>query len=72
LRYREGQAPDAVYPYSEPMHHMLSLSMVLSIVIGAVLLALGIRGKVMWLKVWSVGLIFCSVVYLVGDGVGLL
>lgn len=51
---------------------MLSLSMIMSILIGCVLLWLGIRGKVLWLKVWSVGLILCSVAYLVADAMGLI
>ncbi len=67
MRYPEGQEPNPLYPHSESMHNMLTLSMYLSIAIGLVLLFLGVRGKVLWLKVWSIGLIACSVVYLVGD-----
>jgi len=67
MRYPEGQGPDPAYPHSESMHHMLTVSMYLSIVIGIVLLILGIKGNVLWLKVWSVGLIVLSIAYIVGD-----
>lgn len=71
MRYQEGSEPNQLYPHSEGMHAMLSLSMVLALIIGAVLLYLGLRGKVMWLSVWSVGLILASVSYLVADAIGL-
>jgi len=67
LRYPEGQAPDPLYPHSESMHHMLSLSMAMAIVIGIVLFVLGRRGNVLWLKVWSILLIVLSVAYLIAD-----
>ncbi len=44
--------------------------MLLSILIGAVLLWLGIRSKLLWLKVWSAGLIVLSAAYLLADQVG--
>jgi len=72
LRYPEGQSPDPLYPHSETMHHMLTLSMVMSIVIGVVLFILGRRGNVMWLQVWSLLLILLSVGYLVIDAVNLI
>ena len=49
------------------MHSMLTLSMILAIVIGILLYVAGRHGKIMWLKVWSVGLVVSSVLYLVGD-----
>ncbi len=67
MRYPVGQDPDPLYPHSESMHHMLSISMLMSIVIGVVLLYLGRRGKILWLTVWSCGLILCSIAYLVLD-----
>jgi len=70
LRYPEGQAPDPLYPHGESMHHMLTLSMAMTIVIGIVLFLLGRRGKILWLKVWSVLLVLSSVAYLIADAVG--
>lgn len=72
MRYKEGQSPDPLYPHSETMHHMLTLSMVMSIVIGIVLFILGRRGNILWLKVWSVILIVLSVAYLIGDAINLI
>ena len=71
VRYREGQPsgnPD--YPYSEGMHAMLSVSMVLGLIIGGLLLYLGKRGNIMWLRWWSGGLISASIVYLAADFAG--
>jgi len=67
LRYKTGEQPDPLYPHSESMHHMLTLSMVMAVVIGIVLFVLGRRGNIMWMKVWSVMLIALSVGYLVAD-----
>jgi len=72
LRYLDGESPNPLYPHSESMHHMLTLSMLMSIVIGVVLFILGRRGNVMWLKVWSVLLILLSVGYLIGDAINLI
>jgi len=70
LRYLDGQSPDPLYPHSEGMHHMLTLSMAMAIVIGIVLFILGCRGKVLWLKVWSLMLVLLSVAYLLADALG--
>ncbi len=67
MRYLDGQTPDPLYPHSQSMHQMLTLSMVMAIIIGIVLLLLGIRGNIMWLKVWSVLLVLLSVTYLIAD-----
>jgi len=72
MRYPEGQAPDPLYPHSESMHHMLTLSMVMAILIGVVLFVLGRRGNILWMKVWSLILIVLSVAYLVGDSINLI
>lgn len=71
MRYLEDSEPSMLYPHSEGMHAMLTLSMVMSLMIGALLLYLGLRGKIMWLTVWSVGLLLASVSYLVADAIGL-
>lgn len=67
MRYPEGQTPNPLYPHSESMHHMLTLSMAMAIVIGIVLFLLGRRGNILWLKVWSVLLVLLSVSYLIAD-----
>ena len=70
MRYPEGQAPDPELAYSASMHGMLTLSMIFGIVVGIILLVAGIRGRIMWLKFWSAGLILASVAYLVADFLG--
>lgn len=72
MRYKEGEAPNLLYPHSESMHHMLTLSMFLGIVIGVVLFILGVKGNILWMKVWSVLLVILSIAYLVADAVGLI
>ncbi|MBX2878744.1 MAG: hypothetical protein KTR32_02370 [Granulosicoccus sp.] len=67
MRYREGSPPDPQLPYGESMHAMLTLSMVLGIVIGLCLYIAGRYGKILWMKTWSIGLIVCSVLYLMAD-----
>ena len=71
MRYREGQADNPEYAYTENMHHVLTGTMGLSVVIGILLLVLGIRGRILWLQSWSVGLVVCALIYLVGDARGL-
>jgi hypothetical protein len=52
------------------MHNMLTLSMVISIVIGICLFAAGRHGRILWLQAWSIGLIALSVAYLIADWLG--
>ena len=40
---------------------MLLFTALLSIIIGSILIWLGRRGKQLWMVVWSIGLIICSV-----------
>ena len=56
MRYREGQEVDPDNPYTETTHQMLELAYWMSIPIGLLLLWMAIKGRIMWLKVWSVGL----------------
>ena len=56
MRYREGQEVDPNIPYPESTQAMLDMAYLMSIPVGLVLLWMGIRGRIMWLKVWSVGL----------------
>jgi len=70
MRYKEGAPPDLSIPYGESMHSMLTLSMVLSIIIGICLFLAGRHGNILWMKVWSLGLIGLSVLYLFADQLG--
>ena len=70
MRYLEDSPPNLDIPYGESMHDMLTLSMVLSIVIGVCLFAAGRHGRIIWMQAWSVGLIVLSLAYLVGDWLG--
>jgi hypothetical protein len=56
MRWREGQEVDPHNPYTEGTQMMLDMSYWMSIPIGLILLWMGIKGRVMWLKLWSVGL----------------
>ena len=67
MRYPENAPPNPDVPYGESMHGMLSLSMWMSIVIGILLFVAGRHGNILWMKVWSLGLVACSVLYLLGD-----
>jgi hypothetical protein len=67
MRWREGQEVDPNNPYTESTHMMLDMAYWMSIPIGLVLLWMGIKGRVMWLKVWSVGLMFLGIGILIND-----
>ncbi|MAP13369.1 MAG: hypothetical protein CMQ61_15130 [Gammaproteobacteria bacterium] len=63
MRYRIDSTPA-----SENMattDDMYLLTVVLGLIIGVVLTALGIKGRQTWLVVWSVGLIIASIAYLI-------
>ena len=72
MRWREGQEVDPNNPYAEGTHMMLDMAYWMSIPIGLVLLWMGIKGRVMWLKVWSVGLMALGIGILVNNYFGLL
>jgi hypothetical protein len=70
MRYSEEQASDPlqglqIYSQSEGLHFMLNFTVSLALLIGFLLFWLGRRGRVMWLTVWSVGLVVFSMAYLV-------
>ena len=56
MRWREGQEVDPDYPYGAETHAVMNFAYGMSIPIGLLLLWLAFRGRIMWLKVWSVGL----------------
>jgi hypothetical protein len=56
--------PDQIPPEQLASHasdDMLLFTALLSIIIGSILVWLGRRGKQLWMVVWSIGLIICSV-----------
>ncbi len=70
MRYREGREVDPDNPYPESTQMMLEMSYWMSIPLGLLLLWLGIRGKIMWLKVWSLGLMALGIGILVYQRLG--
>lgn len=60
MRYKEGDIPKeqmAVHASDD----MLLLTAVLGVLIGIVLTIIGRKGKQMWMWVWGIGLVICSV-----------
>lgn len=70
MRYRDDQAVQSVYSQSEGLQFMLTFGISLGLIIGVVLLWLGRHGRVLWLQVWSVGLIVVSIACLAADLLG--
>lgn len=67
MRYEEGAVPleqMQVYSQSEGLHFMLNFTVALALLIGIALWWLGRRGRVLWLQVWSIGLVVFSIAYL--------
>ena len=59
MRYLEHIPPEQLASHASD--DMLLFTAVLSIIIGTILVWLGRRGKQLWMVVWSIGLIICSV-----------
>lgn len=70
VRYQEHDL-GPVYSQTDGLHFMLNFTVTLGLLIGVVLAWLAWRGRVMWLKVWSVGLVAASLAYLVAAALGL-
>jgi hypothetical protein len=70
MRYQETEALGTLYRDADGLHFMLNFTVALALVIGVVLLWLALRGRVLWLKVWSIGLVLASVSYLIAAGLG--
>lgn len=70
MLYREGQEVDPDNPYTENTHMMLEMAYWMSIPLGLLLLWMAIKGRVMWLMVWSVGLIALGVGILINEHFG--
>lgn len=59
-----------VYSESEGLHFMLNFTVALGLLIGLGLWWLGRKGRVLWLQVWSIGLVVFSVAYLGAAALG--
>ena len=75
MRYEasEGVPPAQemqIYSQSSGLHFMLNFTVALALIIGLALLWLGRRGRVLWLQVWSAGLVLLSIAYLVAAAFG--
>lgn len=64
MRYPETGLAEPLYINSDGLHHMLLFTVVLALCIGIGLFWLGRHGRVMWLWVWSAGLVLASLGYL--------
>lgn len=74
MRYEENAGIPVsempIYSQSHGLHFMLNFTVVLALLIGVALLWLGRKGRVLWLQVWSIGLVLCSVAYLGAAALG--
>ena len=73
MRYEatdEAVAGLQVYSETAGLHFMLNFTVALALVIGVLLWWLARRGRVLWLQVWSIGLVVFSVAYLVAAAAG--
>lgn len=61
-----------IYSQSDGLHFMLNFTVALALVIGIGLWWLGRTGRVLWLQVWSVGLVVFSVAYLTAAALGMI
>jgi hypothetical protein len=76
MRYEAGEGVPVndlpIYSQSHGLHFMLNFTVALALLIGLALLWLGRGGRVLWLQVWSAGLVIFSVAYLGAAILGLL
>lgn len=61
MRYEETTG----LPYTETSPGLLAYTVALALLIGVVLFFVARWGRQMWLVVWSVGLVVCSIAYLI-------
>lgn len=64
MRYTDPAVTEPLYINSSNLQNTLLFAVVLAFFIGAVLLYLGRRGRVLWLTVWSIGLMLSSLLYI--------
>lgn len=59
-----------IYSQSSGLHFMLNFTVALALLIGIALWWLSRKGRVLWLQVWSIGLVVFSIAYLVAAVLG--
>jgi hypothetical protein len=59
MRYSENIPAEQLTVHASD--NMLLFTAMLSILIGAILVYLGHKGKQLWMVAWSIGLIICSI-----------
>jgi len=74
MRYEVSEADPLnelpVYSQSDGLHFMLNFTVALALFIGMALWWLGRSGRVLWLQVWSMGLVVFSIAYLGAAALG--
>lgn len=60
MRYREGEIPKEQLA-AHASDDMLLLTSIMGVVIGILLTIIGHKGKQLWMFVWGIGLVFCSI-----------
>jgi hypothetical protein len=74
MRYEETEGVPVsemqIYSQSDGLHFMLNFTVALALIIGIALWWLGRAGRVLWLQVWSIGLVVFSVAYLIAAALG--
>jgi len=71
MRYNTTtEQPMTVYSEAESLHFMLNFTVFLALIIGVILWFLGRHGRVLWLQVWSAGLVLSSIAYLLAAILG--
>ncbi|RBP53425.1 hypothetical protein [Arenicella xantha] len=69
MRYKEGEIPPEMMAVNAS-NDMLLLTSVLGVLIGIALTIMGRKGKQMWMYVWGIGLVICSIYLGVSIGFG--
>ena len=74
MRYEAGETVAVeqmtLYSESDGLHFMLNFTVALALLIGIALWWLSRRGRVLWLQVWSIGLVVFSIAYLAAAATG--
>lgn len=68
VRYRIDASTGELGP--PVVEHALLFGAVLGVLIGLALLVVAYRGRILWLTVWSVGLVIAGLAYLGAAGLG--
>jgi energy-coupling factor transporter transmembrane protein EcfT len=63
LRYQIE--PSTGLPYTETSPGLLAFTVGIALVTGVILFFVGRYGRQLWLIVWSIGLVICSIAYLI-------